>query len=104
VAEGQATVVTNVDLRSLPAPSEDEMPYRQYLLSQEPMLVLPNDNPQNRDVFFDGLHERVKGVPSKLEARWENAGVSSWVDAFVKLKFLLNADDEQILAQMPQGK
>lgn len=104
VAETQTTLFANVDLRSLPSPDDDELPYRQFLLSQKQMFVLPaNDDPQNREAFFTGLHDIVKGIPSRLEARWENNDVRAWLQGAAAYKVLEPGDDERIIAQLAQG-
>lgn len=103
VAESQTTTIANVDLRSLPPPRDDEMPYKQFMLSQKEMFMLPaNDDPVKRDKFFDGLHKKIMGLPSRLEARWENGEVLTWVQAWAEAGMLVQADDEHIIKLLAQ--
>jgi hypothetical protein len=103
VAEAQTTLIANVDLRSLPSPFDDELPYRQFLLSQRGMFVLPpDDDSKKRTRFFERLHKQVMGVPSRLDNRSENDDVQTEVEAAVDYGVLVEANDEQIVAQ--QGR
>jgi hypothetical protein len=97
-AESRTTQIANVDLKSLLPPDDDELPYRQFLLSQKPMLV-PTNESTKRDDFFKKLHEKVKGLPSRLETRRENDDVQSWVDSGVFFELLMEADDDKLAAQ-----
>jgi len=99
VAESKTTQIASVDLKSLPSPLDDELPYRQFLLSQKPMLVPSNDDPKGREVFFKGLHSRVRGVPSRLMAHKDNIEVMTWVESAAAYNILVDADDDQLLAQ-----
>jgi hypothetical protein len=98
VAESQTTQIANIDLKSLLPPEDDELPYRQFLLSQKPMLV-PTNESSKREKFFEKLHDRVKGLPSRLETRRENDDVQAWVDSGVFFELLLDADDDKLAAQ-----
>ncbi|MEO8369841.1 MAG: CHAT domain-containing protein [Candidatus Solibacter sp.] len=99
VAESKTTQIASVDLKSLPSPLDDEMPYRQFLLSQKPMLVPSDDDAKGREVFFKGLHSRVRGVPSRLMAHKDNIEVMTWVESAAAYNILVDADDDQLLAQ-----
>jgi len=103
-AESQTGRIVNIDLKSLPPPTEDDLPYRQYLLSWNPMLVLGTDDEQKKNRFFDGLHRKVQGVPSRLSTTDENDGVMSWVEAGLEFGVLVQADDDQVLKAMSKGK
>jgi hypothetical protein len=99
VAELKTTQIVSVDLKSLPSPLDDELPYRQFLLSQKPMLVPTNDDLKGREAFFKGLHSRVKGVPSRLMAHKDNIEVMTWVESAAAYNILVDADDDQLMAQ-----
>jgi hypothetical protein len=102
LAEAQTMLIANVDLLSLPSPGDDELPYRQFLLSQKEMFMLPNEDGEKAVKFLEGLHKRVKGVPSRLESSRENDDISSFVEAAFVTAFLLEANDETILAQLAE--
>jgi len=88
----------------LPSPAEDELPYRQYLLSWKPMLILDAEDEQRKARFFNGLHSRVQGVPSRLSSEDKNYRVKDWVEASRDLGFLIVADDDEVLKAMGKGK
>ena len=100
VAEAQTKMIASIDLQRLPSPMKDELPYRQFLLSQEPMYMPASDDPQKREDFFQELHEMVMGVPSRLEDHRDNREVFKLVKFAAKIGYLVNADDEQIIAQL----
>ena len=102
-AESQTGRIVNIDLKSLPSPTEDELPYRQYLLSWSPMLVLGKEDEETKADFFGGLHNYAKGVPSRLSSDDNNKDVLAWVKASLQFKVLSEADDDQILKQMSKG-
>ncbi len=104
LTEQRPATVQSLDLRGLPPPDDDELPYLQFLLSQKKMFVLPPDDGfKYRKKFFDGLHKRVQGLPSRLDRSAENDDVSDYVDSMAEVDVLITADDEQVIAAKGQG-
>lgn len=101
LTEQRSTMIESLDLRSLPAPDDDELPYLQFLLSQREMFVLPSDDAfKYRKIFFDGLHKRVQGLPSRLDRSVENEDINDYVVAMADVDVLISADDERVIAAM----
>jgi len=105
VAESQTSRIANIDLKSLPSPIEDELPYRQYLLSRDPMLVLGTEDKQRIKTLFDRIHFYAQGgVPSRLSISSNNNDLLAYVNASLDWGVLSEADDDQILKEMSKGK
>jgi hypothetical protein len=74
------------------------LPYQQFLLHYEPPLVSSRNAQQEKITrFFKRLHEKVRGIPSRLELGEENDDVMTLIETWQELGFLEKADNEHIL-------
>ena len=92
-----------LDLGPMPDPREDPVPYQQFLLygSDRPLVFSRRARAENVEPsFYELLAGRVQGIPSAL--RLWNDGVKGIIDAFVQLRYLEPADDEELLAELRQ--
>ena len=102
--EQRPTMFRTVDLKAFDAPLQDELPYQQFLLAQDPMLVLRADLSQDhRNKYLARLHQKIAGIPSRLSAGDENKEVRAVIEAGMDLDVLLVADDDKVLAQIQGG-
>lgn len=83
--------------------SKDQLPYlsyQQFLLHYKPPLVFSRKVPEDKiPRFFEELHKRVQGVPSRLELGEENDDVMAFIDAWKSVEYLEEADNEDIMNQ-----
>jgi CHAT domain len=99
--ESGRSLLEPLDLKPLPHPNEDPLPYHQFLLygPDTPLVVKSDSDPEQLSVFYDLLHDSVRGVPSQLE--WPTKEVEACVQSALRLaRFLEEADDEAMLAKV----
>jgi hypothetical protein len=86
--------VERVTLGPFQSPTEDRLPYHQFLLlSDTPRVVV-----QSEDELFAELHQEVEGVPSNLKSPNERVDVLLRVSC--RFKVLEEADDDRVLEEM----
>jgi CHAT domain-containing protein len=103
-SEVRPSLFRAVDLKAFDPPSQDDLPYQQFLLARSEMLVLRSDLPlQMRDKYLARLHQKIAGIPSRLSSSAENGEVHAVVEAGIDLEVLEVADDDQALRALHGG-
>jgi hypothetical protein len=93
------SIAEEITLGPLSQTEDDLLPYLQYLLHYyKGSLVINRAAREDKiKLFFQRLHGKVKGVPSRLKNAEENDDVEAHIDAWTDNDVLEKADDERIM-------
>jgi hypothetical protein len=84
--------VKHVRIQPFRSPADDPLPYMQFLLGQQPPLILQKEDVPPTDVL-DLLHDKTGGAPS----RFEHENVRTVLDTLTRIRYLTAADDDAVL-------
>jgi hypothetical protein len=91
--ENRLLYVEHLPLGAFRPPPDEWLIYQQFLLNQEPSLIIcPQFESETQDVY-DSLYDEMKGVPSQLNS----TEVQAAIRMAKKLKYLVVADDDEVL-------
>lgn len=91
--ENRPLYVNHLSLGAFRPPKDEWLIYQQFLLHQEPPLIMcPESESKSQDVY-DTLYDEMMGVPSQLNSKEVQAAIRM----AKKLKFLIVADDDEVL-------
>lgn len=83
---------------------DDLLPYQQYLLHYKVPLVINRAAEKEKiKLFFQRLHGKVKGIPSRLKIGEENDDVEALIESWTDNNVLEEANDEQIMELKQPG-
>jgi hypothetical protein len=89
--------VAHLTLGPFRRPKDEWLLFQQFLLSQSPPLIIPEEKEGDTDEFYDMLYDSIKGVPSQLtgiEIEWA-------IRAAKSVKVLVEANDDEVLRKHP---